>query len=296
MLKALGRIHDADEARRAIEAALAAFDNVNLDLMYALPGQTLAKARADLDAGARAAARRTCRPTTSRIEPNTLFCSKPPPLPDDDAAADMQSMRRGRCCAQRASSTTRSRPSRRPGQRCRAQPQLLGVRRLPRHRRRRARQAQLPRPHRAPGARQAAARVPGKATRGRVEKRVIAAARAAVRVHAERAAPDRGLPAGAVRGAHRPAARRDRERSWTRRSSRACSSATGSASGPTERGPALPQRPAGAVPRRRNTRSRTGWPRSPAARLELRDRPRGEAALGFLEQRLAENTACICSA
>src|ERR1041385_7679407 len=49
MLDALGRIHSAGEARRAIEAALASFDNVNIDLMYALPGQTPAMARADLD-------------------------------------------------------------------------------------------------------------------------------------------------------------------------------------------------------------------------------------------------------
>src|SRR5882672_2322821 len=49
MLKALGRIHGAAEARRAIDAALASFDNVNLDVMYGLPGQTAAKARADLE-------------------------------------------------------------------------------------------------------------------------------------------------------------------------------------------------------------------------------------------------------
>src|SRR4029077_5977783 len=40
MLAALGRIHSADEARRAIDAAAASFDNLNIDLMYALPGQT----------------------------------------------------------------------------------------------------------------------------------------------------------------------------------------------------------------------------------------------------------------
>ena len=48
MLSALGRIHSADEARRAIAAALAAFDNVNIDLMYGLPGQSLDMARADI--------------------------------------------------------------------------------------------------------------------------------------------------------------------------------------------------------------------------------------------------------
>src|SRR3990170_1083446 len=47
-LRALGRIHDDAEARRAVEIALERFDNVNLDLMYALPQQTLAGAEADL--------------------------------------------------------------------------------------------------------------------------------------------------------------------------------------------------------------------------------------------------------
>src|SRR5205814_8211270 len=47
-LQALGRIHDGDEARRAVEIAHANFDNFNLDLMYALPSQTLAEARQDV--------------------------------------------------------------------------------------------------------------------------------------------------------------------------------------------------------------------------------------------------------
>src|SRR5215210_4988085 len=45
MLVALGRIHSSEEARRAIDAALASFDNVNLDLMYGLPSQTVEMAR-----------------------------------------------------------------------------------------------------------------------------------------------------------------------------------------------------------------------------------------------------------
>src|SRR6185436_14078104 len=48
-LQALGRVHDADEARRAAEAALMIFGNVNFDLMYALPHQTVAEAEADLE-------------------------------------------------------------------------------------------------------------------------------------------------------------------------------------------------------------------------------------------------------
>src|ERR1035437_6495237 len=49
-LQALGRIHDGDEARRAIGIAQAPFDTINLDLMYALPQQTLQEAEQDIDA------------------------------------------------------------------------------------------------------------------------------------------------------------------------------------------------------------------------------------------------------
>ncbi len=88
-LRALGRIHDAREARAAIEAALAIFGNVNLDLMYALPGQTPAQAQADV-----AAALDYGPPHLSfyhlTLEPNTLFHRHPPKLPDDDAAADIE--------------------------------------------------------------------------------------------------------------------------------------------------------------------------------------------------------------
>ena len=89
MLRALGRIHGADEARRAIEAALAAFDNVNIDLMYGLPGQSEAMARADISEAARAGVPHVSAYQLT-IEPNTVFWSKPPALPDHDASADMQ--------------------------------------------------------------------------------------------------------------------------------------------------------------------------------------------------------------
>src|SRR5204863_9735844 len=52
-LAKLGRVHSADEARRALGMALDTFGNVNLDLMYGLPGQTLAMARADIEEGVR---------------------------------------------------------------------------------------------------------------------------------------------------------------------------------------------------------------------------------------------------
>src|SRR6185503_1278483 len=89
MLKALGRIHGASEARRAIDAALAAFDNVNIDLMYGLPDQSDAIARADITEASRAGVPHVSAYQLT-LEPNTVFWSKPPTLPDHDASADMQ--------------------------------------------------------------------------------------------------------------------------------------------------------------------------------------------------------------
>ncbi|HEX8979416.1 MAG TPA: radical SAM family heme chaperone HemW [Parasulfuritortus sp.] len=89
-LQALGRVHDSREARAAAEAARGIFDRLNLDLMYALPGQT----QADLDADLAAALsfepdHLSCYHLT--LEPNTAFAAAPPPaLPDDDLAAAMQ--------------------------------------------------------------------------------------------------------------------------------------------------------------------------------------------------------------
>jgi putative oxygen-independent coproporphyrinogen III oxidase len=91
MLAALGRIHSADEARRAITAARASFDNVNIDLMYGLPGQTAAMARADIEEAARAGVPHVSAYQLT-IEPNTVFWSKPPQLPEHDTCADMQVM------------------------------------------------------------------------------------------------------------------------------------------------------------------------------------------------------------
>jgi putative oxygen-independent coproporphyrinogen III oxidase len=91
MLRSLGRIHGAQDAVKAVESALAAFDNVNLDLMYGLPGQSIDMARADIAAGVA-----TGVPHLSAyqltIEPNTAFFSKPPQLPEHDLCADMQVM------------------------------------------------------------------------------------------------------------------------------------------------------------------------------------------------------------
>jgi len=88
-LTAIGRVHDAEEARRAAEAALSIFGNVNFDLMYALPRQSVAEAEADV-----AAALAFSPPHLSfyhlTLEPNTLFHRYPPPLPDDETAADIE--------------------------------------------------------------------------------------------------------------------------------------------------------------------------------------------------------------
>ena len=88
-LKALGRIHDAVQARAAIEIAQSSFDNFNLDLMYALPGQTVAQAVADIDTAIGLSPAHVSAYHLT-IEPNTLFYRHPPQVPDDDASADMQ--------------------------------------------------------------------------------------------------------------------------------------------------------------------------------------------------------------
>jgi putative oxygen-independent coproporphyrinogen III oxidase len=90
-LQALGRIHDGNEARKAVEIAHATFDNFNLDLMYALPSQTLEEARQDV-----ATAIGFAPPHLSlyhlTLEPNTYFAKYPPVVPDDDSSAEMQDM------------------------------------------------------------------------------------------------------------------------------------------------------------------------------------------------------------
>ena len=90
-LKALGRVHNDDEARRAVDIAQHDFDNINLDMMFALPTQTLAECEKDIDV---ALSFNTNHLSIYHLtlEPNTLFHRFPPPLPDDDIAADMQDM------------------------------------------------------------------------------------------------------------------------------------------------------------------------------------------------------------
>jgi len=88
-LKALGRVHDSGQARAAVEEAAQAFDTFNIDLMYALPGQTLADLERELDT-----ALAFQPPHLSvyhlTIEPNTLFATRTPEnLPDPDLASEM---------------------------------------------------------------------------------------------------------------------------------------------------------------------------------------------------------------
>jgi putative oxygen-independent coproporphyrinogen III oxidase len=117
MLKALGRIHSADEARRAIAMGLATFGSVNIDLMYGLPGQTLAMARADLEEGVRHGTQHFSAYQLT-IEPNTAFFSHPPRLPEHDAAADMQVMAE-ETLAQAGFGHYETSAFARPGHRCR---------------------------------------------------------------------------------------------------------------------------------------------------------------------------------
>jgi len=90
-LAALGRIHGPDEAREAARAAVAIFANVNLDLMFGLPGQSIGDCARDVEAALSFGA-----PHLSfyqlTLEPNTRFHRDPPTLPDDDAVADMQAL------------------------------------------------------------------------------------------------------------------------------------------------------------------------------------------------------------
>lgn len=89
-LRMLGRIHTSDQAVAAIEYARRAnFDSINLDLMHGLPGQTALDAQSDLRCAI------ACEPThlswyQLTIEPNTVFHSHPPRLPDEDELADIQ--------------------------------------------------------------------------------------------------------------------------------------------------------------------------------------------------------------
>jgi len=87
-LKALGRVHDREQAIAAVEEAAASFETFNLDLMYALPGQTMPDLDKDLDVAL------SLKPPHISIyhltiEPNTYFAKFPPQIPEDDTAYEM---------------------------------------------------------------------------------------------------------------------------------------------------------------------------------------------------------------
>lgn len=88
-LKSLGRLHDGKQARRAFaEARAAGFENINLDLMYGLPGQTVDEALADVDMACRLGPEHVSHYQLT-LEPNTVFYASPPELPNDDATWEM---------------------------------------------------------------------------------------------------------------------------------------------------------------------------------------------------------------
>lgn len=88
-LKALGRIHDSQQAYDAVELALKTFEQVNCDIMYALPNQGLADAMKDAETAVKLnPAHLSFYHLT--LEPNTPFYRTPPSLPDDDTSAEMQ--------------------------------------------------------------------------------------------------------------------------------------------------------------------------------------------------------------
>lgn len=89
-LRALGRVHDEHDAERAVRAAHAAgFDNVNVDLMYGLPGDSVAGAIGDVE---RAVALEPSHVSWYQLtlEPHTAFHRRPPPLPPEDVLLEIE--------------------------------------------------------------------------------------------------------------------------------------------------------------------------------------------------------------
>lgn len=90
-LRRLGRIHDSSDIRRAVgEAQAAGFDNLNIDLMHGLPGQTIATAEADVRAAINLGPNHVSWYQLT-LEPNTVFHARPPEgLPDEETAYEIQ--------------------------------------------------------------------------------------------------------------------------------------------------------------------------------------------------------------
>ncbi len=190
-LKALGRVHDRAQAIAALEEAAAAFETFNLDLMYALPGQTMDQLEQDL-----AQALAMMPPHLSvyhlTIEPNTYFAKFPPRIPDDDTAyamLDRITEMTGGAGMDRYEVSAYAKP----GHRCWHNMNYwqfgdyLGIGAG------RAQQAQLPAPCRAPGPISRAQALHGQRA-GRPGRRPGRRGRPrgpAVRIHAQCAAPER---------------------------------------------------------------------------------------------------------
>lgn len=117
-LRRLGRIHTPEEAQRAVVLARAAgFGNLNLDLMFGLPEQTVAGAMADLEQ-ALALDPEHLSVYQLTLEANTEFAARPPPLPDEDQIADMQDALQARL-AESGFAQYEVSAYARPGRRCR---------------------------------------------------------------------------------------------------------------------------------------------------------------------------------
>lgn len=89
-LQAIGRIHNSWQAIDAVKAAVKAVSNVNIDLMYGLPKQSLVQANEDIDQALQLGVNHLSAYHLT-LEPNTYFSRYPPSLPDEDLCADMHS-------------------------------------------------------------------------------------------------------------------------------------------------------------------------------------------------------------
>ena len=98
-MRALGRVHNSQEARRAAESAGKIFENFNLDLMFGLPGQTIQELDEELEtAFSFGSTHLSCYQLT--LEPNTYFAKFPPKgIPDDDVLSDMSDLVRDKTAA-----------------------------------------------------------------------------------------------------------------------------------------------------------------------------------------------------
>ena len=193
-----------------------------------------------------------------------MFAARPPQgIPDDDASWDMQEHCQA-LLADAGYAQYEVSAYARPGPAVRAQPQLLALRRLPRHRRRRARQAHARAPSRPScgagrsSTRRSTSSRPGTPAAIGGDDRDRAGA-APVRIHAQCPAAGRRLQPGRLRGPHRAGARGDRRAAARRPRHRAGSTIDGDRVRPDRAGPALHQRRGRAVPRRGCPEGQRRW-------------------------------------